>query len=254
MKKVLLAFITCLATTAIHAKEMDDDFSPWEILLFGGTAALDADDILIQASNIESDKAIQNNEDDWKSWSVQLGLGYIIPLDDDEHSSETLQWFPSIEPQFNVYFLKGNVNGNTDRFFQYPGNFSDNDFTTDLESTRFMFDVALTFASYSDFSFFGIAGIGPAINRVGYNTNEVNGAELHLDKKTQTNLAYEFGAGISYALSEHLSVTGEYLFTGFHNVELSENGTEGANREIHVQSDAFNINAQTVFLGLRFGF
>jgi opacity protein-like surface antigen len=252
--KAVLIAVSSLATISAFAEESAKKFHPWEILLFGGTSALDADNTLIHISEDETDKITQSNAGDWKSWSLQLGLGYIIPLSDAKHRTKKFQWFPSIEPQMNLYFLKGNIEGAVDRFYQYAGNYSDTDYKINLESTRLMFDIALTFASYRNFSIFGIAGIGPSWNRIGYDTGVVNEAELHLSKKTQTNFAYEFGGGISYAFTEHLSVTGEYLFTGFNNIELSENGIEGNDREITVKSDKFDLNAQTVFFGLRYAF
>ncbi|MFA6036942.1 MAG: outer membrane beta-barrel protein [Legionellales bacterium] len=252
--KALLVIFTSFAAINANAQEITNDANPWEILLLGGIASLDADSTLIYASDIQTDKISQTNDDDWKSWSVQLGLGYTIPLSDDEYEAEDLTWFPSIQPQINLYYLQGNIDGYVDRFYQYEGNFSDTDYQSNFESTRLMFDLALTIAAYQNFSVFALAGVGPAWNRVSYDTGVNNEAQLHLNEQNQTNFAYEFGAGVSYALSEQLSITGEYLFTGFTNVELGENGTEGHNIETHVETEDFDLNAQTLLLGLRFGF
>ncbi|MGA2654403.1 MAG: outer membrane beta-barrel protein [Gammaproteobacteria bacterium] len=251
--KASLTILTFLIASPCFAHETEKDFHHWEILLLGGIATLDADSTLIHASDIQTDQITQTNEDDWKSWSVQLGLGYIIPFSDDD-DADNLQWFPSIEPQINVYYLKGNVDGYVDRFYQYPGNYSDTDYHSRFESTRLMFDLALTFAAYQDFSIFGIAGIGPSWNRMTYDTGVSEGAELHLHANTQTNFAYEVGGGINYAMCEQLSITAQYLFTGFTDVALGNNGTEGGDREITVESEDFNLNAQSILLGLRFAF
>lgn len=252
--KALLAIVTSFATINANAQEISNDAYPLEILLLGGIATLDAQNTLIYASDIQTDQISQTNDDDWKSWSVQLGLGYTISLSDDEYEPENLRWFPAIQPQINLYYLQGNMDGYVDRFYQYEGNFSDTNYYSNFESTRLMFDLALTIAAYQKFSVFALAGIGPAWNRISYDTGVSNEAQLHLNEQNQINFAYEFGAGVSYALNEQLSITGEYLFTGFTNVEFDENGTEGHNREISVESEDFDVNAQTLLLGLRFAF
>ena len=232
--------------------EIEESESYWEFQLFGGTANLDADNVVL--SNLapfseEADKAIQNNQGDWKSWTVQAGMGYVIPLFDSERFSDELQWLPAIKPQINAYYLKGNIEGDLYRYYQYTDLIS-TDYKMDFESTRLMFDVALTFASWRNVSVYGIAGIGPAWNRIGFLYGEYSTPEVKLNKHTQTNFAYEFGGGLTYALSEHLSITAEYLYTGFNDVELGDSGNIGHDLPIsEVKSNSFDLNSQAVLVG-----
>ncbi len=252
--KVLLIPFIFVATPSVFANETEQNPHPWELLVFGGIATLDANNSLIHVSDIQTDKITQTNNGDWDSWSVQVGLGYTFSLNDEEEESDDLQWFASMQPQLKVYYLKGNIDGHVDRFYQYDGNYSDTDYTSDFKSTRVMLDLALTILSYENFSLFGLAGVGPSWNHINYNTGVNEGAKLHLDDESQTNFAYEFGGGISYAVNGQLSVTAQYLFTGFNNISLNNNGTEGGDREVTVDAEDFTVNAQTVFLGLGFAF
>ena len=82
---------------------------------------------------------------------------------------------PAIEPQINTYFLQGNNNGDVDLFTNLsPGNGSEGDYSIELQSTRLMFDLALTFATYRNLSIYGIAGIGPSWNRIDYESKEAD--------------------------------------------------------------------------------
>jgi hypothetical protein len=93
IKKIIFAANILLITPIVFAGdenvtylyqrevEIEEEAEPyWEILLLGGTAELDAENTLIHVTNIETDKITQDNDGDWKSWTVQLGLGYMVPL------------------------------------------------------------------------------------------------------------------------------------------------------------------------------
>lgn len=243
-----------LLTFSLQVNAADSLIEPyWEISFLGGPAILHAQNTVLEVTNIESDKTFQKNQGNWKYWTAELGLGYAIPLYGVTRYSNQIQWFPIIEPQINAYYLQGNVEGNVRLYYQYPSNLI-NDYTIEFDSTRLMFDAALTFFSWHTISVNGIAGIGPSWNRVGYSSKQAEHCdEVFLDKHTRTNFAYEFGGSINYSLSEPISFSVEYLYTGFNNVALSKNGHVGNNRILSgIESSAFNLNSQAVLFGIRF--
>ncbi len=248
--QTLLLLSLLLPTAPSIAKEYEPY---WSILLSGGLASLDAQNSIIYLmQDAPGDELNQSNSNDWKSWTVQLGVGYAIPLFDSKEYSDELQWFPLIEPQIKAYYLQGNIDGHVDMFYQYPGDYYDTDYTTDFESTRLMFDLALTFASYRNLSVYGLAGLGPSWNRVNYHAKEnICWQSVNLDAKTSTNFAYEFGGGLNYSLNEHIAITSEYLYTGFDNIQLSNEGDSGTQSLEEVSAGDFDLHSQAVFLGFR---
>lgn len=259
---LILAASTLLISTLSFAEHEveDNEHEPyWELLLFGGTAELNTDNTTITTYDyLPADKIKQNNEGSWKSWTIQAGVGYVVPLFGAERLSDEVQWFPAIEPQLNVYYLKGNVDGNVDRYYKYPDVDPSNDtgYKMDIESTRLMLDVALTFVSWRNVSLYGIAGIGPSWNRVGFHGKENDCVEaVNLSQDTTTNFAYEFGGGLSYLLNEHLSLTAEYLYTGFNDIAIGDSGHLGNGAELSdVDSKDFDLHSQAVFAGFRLAF
>jgi hypothetical protein len=226
----------------------------WEVIMMGGTASLDAENTTIDMTADETDQLQQRNDGDWKSWTANLGVGYVIPIFDSVVYSDEVQWLPAVEPQINGYFLKGNINGNVDRYYEFPGNFSDTDYSMELESTRVMFDVSLTLASYRNLSIYAIAGIGPSWNRIDFETpNCAPGEEIEIDPHTTVNFAYEFGGGINYALTEHIALTVEYLYTGFNDLRLDDDGEVGGVDQ-ELKSDDFDLSSQAVLFGIRYAF
>jgi len=227
------------ATLLISSLAMAED--SWQISFAGGFATLAADNMVLYVTEYEHDKAIQTNDDDWKSWTAQVGIGYVIPL------FNNTQWFTTIEPQINGYFLQGNINGYVDRFYQYDIDCEDVDFQMDLISRRVMFDLALNVATWKNLSVYGIAGIGAAWNTISYHHDaDEFYLPVYIKGHTQTDFAYEFGGGLSYALLENLSLTAEYLYTGFSDLSLDDSSG--------VESDDFSLNSQAVLFGFNFGF
>jgi opacity protein-like surface antigen len=233
--------------------EVEEEATPyWEILGMGGFGAFDAGDSTLDITGSEVDKLVQTNENDWETWTAQLGVGYVIPLFDAEEYSDEIQWFPAIEPQLNVYYLEGDIVGDVYRF-ESP-DFNEADYSINLKSTRLMFDVALTLASWRDLSVFALAGIGPSWNRLDFSSHIDEGVDCDLndvgvDSHTDTNFAYEFGGGVTYELTEHLALSAEYLFTGFDDLKLgnSDDVEDLDPSDFHLNSSAFLFGLRVMF-------
>lgn len=236
-------------------EEEEDEFHPfWEINVMGGIAALDAEDgsVDILGANgevVETDKFTPTDENDWDWGTARIGLGYVFAIT-DELDDDELIWFPLLTPQLNLYYLRGDVDGEIYRY--EDANFNDQSFDMDFSSTRLMFDLGLTIASYEQLSLYGLAGIGISWNKVDMDT-EFHDAScddcivgLPNSDENSTGFAYEIGAGLSYAVMDNLSVALEYLFTGFNDVELGDN-----NEPFNTESSDMDIHAQSLLLGIR---
>ncbi len=226
----------------------------WEFSFLGGIATLNQEEIsLTFREGLPADSLVQDNEDSWASWTLAAGIGYAIPL--NTTSKNELKWLPLIQPQMNVYFLDGDMQGILHQFAALPGEGFQTDYTISLESTRVMFDLALTLISWKNFSIYAMAGLGPSWNRVGFHSNEY---ECLLARKINTqidsNFASEFGGGVNYALTDSLSLSAQYLYTSLYAVQLASEGESDGTVISNIISDSFDIHSQTILAGLRFAF
>jgi opacity protein-like surface antigen len=234
--------------------------TPWEITIAGGTAELDAQDFTthIYPTLIPGDKNQQQNAEDWKAWTVQAGVGYRFYLWETKRYSDEIQWLPLLVPQINFYYLKGNVDGTVNKYYEYPeiDPNCDVDYSVGVSSSRLMADVNLTFISWRNYALYGKAGIGPSWNQVDYHAKEgPSSQELSLNQQTDTNFAYEFGGGARVAITKQLDLSLEYLYSGFTHLELNNHGTlEGAGDLNDIENESFNLSSQAVLLGVNVTF
>lgn len=252
-KKILPLFAIFMVTPIAFAEEDYDPF--FELILMGGIGTIDADDATVQVTEVETDTLTQTNDDDWRSsWTGQIGLGYVYPLAED-FDTDDLQFFSVINPQLNVYYTGGDIDGDVLQFGD--PDFNNMDYDMDFNSIRLMFDVALTVLQLQEFSLYAIGGLGIAWNNVDFNAEaeedcECGAANYDTDSDWSTGLAYEFGGGISYALTTDVSLSLEYLYTGFNDVEIGDSDDDEAfENDLDIEGSKFDLNTQMVLLGLR---
>ncbi len=234
-------------------EEDNDNF--FEVLVFGGVAAMQPEHAILEVSDSENDLLTNANGGDWDSWTVQAGIGYAMNTEeffDDELQTGDLRWFSEINPQINVYYLDAaNLHGDALMFGNI--NYDYADWNMDFNSTRVMFDLALTVASLERLSLYVLGGAGIAFNRTQLDSIAHPGtgiADVDLSSQTSTSFAWEFGGGLTYALMDDLAVSLQYLFTGIQSVKLgSEDALEG--QAFNVQGENFDMDSQAVMLGLR---
>jgi opacity protein-like surface antigen len=252
-KGILLASSLLLAHSAFA--DEDEAVSYWEVILMSGIANLDTQGTNFQMTPSRIDELEPGTADFGDAWTIQLGIGYAIPLFDAEEDVEEVQWFTAIEPQINAYYLEGDVNGNVDRYADIVGDFDDTQYTMDINSTRVMFDLALTIVSYDDFSLYAIGGIGPSWNDFDLTEHESDCVEEVRFDGDDVNLAYEFGGGITYAAMDELDISLQYLYTNFLDLEFDDNADIGDGSELsNIESDDFDFSSQALVLGLRYAF
>ncbi len=228
-----------------------------------GIATIDQNDGKVKVTRSETDTLLQTNSDDWKSWTGQLGVGYVFPLEweDEEDENEyrhnrdeddeiNVSWFDSITPQINVYVLSGNKLEGDVRRFNDPDDI-DATYNINFDSTRLMFDLALDVLTVNELSFYVMAGLGVAWNTADFNLNPNRGVPIHdlkIQESQSTDFAFEFGGGLDYALDENFDITLQYLWT-----DLTDIGIGGVDDIFHVHSDNMDVKTQAIFLGVRFG-
>jgi len=225
----------------------------FEILGALGGAKLDAGNSTLGVTSAETDTLVQTNENDWNTPGAQLGVGYVYYFRHAHRYSCHVQWFPSIEPELNLYYLSSNsIDGDVWRF----NSSAFNELTYDMpfHSTRLMLDAALTIMSYKHFSAFAIGGIGNAWSRIGYSDKDKSGTcsnqNLSLNSKTNSHFAWELGAGVNYAFNYRFGMSFEYLYTNFGNLSTSGSGTVGTVTTPVITPAHFSLSSQTALLGL----
>lgn len=225
----------------------------FEVIGAGGVAALDAENSRLGVTSSEIDKLVQTNSDDWNTAAGQLGIGYIYNFCHASRCSDRVQWFPSIEPELNLYYLSSNsIDGDVWRFGS-PG-FNDLTFDMPLRSTRLMLDVALTVAAWRQYSIYAIGGLGNAWNRLGYSDRDKGNLpcpeqRLRLSSHTRSQFAWEVGGGLNFAFNDRIGLSLEYLFTHLGNVRTSGSGNAGILTTAIIPAH-FNLSSQTGLLGL----
>jgi outer membrane autotransporter protein len=201
----------------------------------------------------EIDRLVQTNQNQWNSWGAQLGLGYVYYIGNAKKLSSEVQWFPMIEPEINLYYSDYQSNGQVYRYNSVA--FNDLTYEMPVPSTRVMLDLAVTVVSWCRFSTYAIGGIGNAWNRVSY-SDSVNSGDtcdlqtLNLHSRTNSNFAWELGAGVNYAFNDCIGVSAEYLYTDFGKLKTPGSGNTGDITSPNISPASFNLHTQGVLVGL----
>ena len=200
----------------------------------------------------------ETNSNAWNTLAGQLGFGYVYYFGHAQKYSDCVQWFPSIEPELNVYYLSSNsIKGDVWRFDNSA--FNDLTFDIPLRSTRLMLDAALTVASWKQISIYAIGGIGNAWNRIGYSDKDNDNGDvtdtcpeqrLSLNNRSQSKFVWEAGAGATYAFNDRFGLSLEWLYTNLGNVRTSGSGDTATITAPVIVPAHFNLKSQTLLLGL----
>lgn len=225
----------------------------FEVIGAPGIAKLSAGNSYLQVTSQETDTLVQTNSSQWSSYSAQLGVGYLRYFCDPNRSYDRVHWFSSVEPEVNLYYLgSDSIDGVVNRFGN--PNWGQLNYDMPVRSTRLMLDMALNIVAYKHLSFYGIAGIGHAWNRVAYHDSAADvdcpPQTLNLNYKTSSNFAWEAGPGLLYDYDDRFSFSGEYLFTYLGKVKPGSGGSYGTIANPTVSASSFTLRAQTILVGL----
>ena len=220
-----------------------------------GVGAFDAGNTVLGVTSSETDKLVQTNNNNWNNLAAQLGVGYVHYFRDPQVNADRAQWFPSIEPEVNAYYLgNSNLKGDVWRF--QSATFNQMTYSIPIHSARVMFDAALTIVKVKKLSLYAIGGIGNVWNRAGYSDtdnapdSDCIDQRLSLNTRTLSNFAWEAGAGLMYAINHRLGLSIEYLYADLGNMETSAYGSTGTITAPVIVPARFNLNAQAALLGL----
>ena len=226
----------------------------FEILGGPGISQLSAGNSSLGVTSSETDQLVQTNQGAWNTLAAQFGLGYVHYFGNAQQYSDQVQWFPSVEPELNVYYLSSNsIDGNVLRFKSAA--FNDMTFDIPIRSTRLMLDAALTVASWKKLSVYAVGGIGNAWTRVGYSdkdnaNNPCPDQRLNLNNKSNSNFAYELGAGMTFAFNDRVGLSVEYLYSWLGNVKTSGRGNTGTITTPVIVPAQFNLKSGAGLLAL----
>ncbi len=222
----------------------------FEILGGPSISQLNAGNSSVGVTSTETDELVQTNSSNWNTFGGQLGAGYLYYFGNAIPDSDKVQWFPTVEPELNVYQLTSNsIDGNVIRYNNPAfGRFT---FDIPVHSTRLMLDGALTVASWRQYSLYGIGGIGIGWTRLNYNDRGDSTCpdQLKISAKTNTNFVWEVGAGLNFAVNNRVGISLEYLYTDLGRVSTSSNGYIGS-FSVPVSPPSFRLKAQTGLIAL----
>ena len=219
-----------------------------------GIASLDVGDGYLGVTNSETDRLVQTNGNKWNTLAAQLGVGYVYYLNNYNPLSDQVQWFTTIEPELNGYYLgRSSIKGDVWRFSR--PDFNDMTFNMPIESYRLMLDGALTIVSRKQYSLYAIGGIGNAWNRAGYSDADRSGIPctdqfLNLDSTTRSSFAWEAGAGLSYAFNNRFTLSLEYLYADLGSVKTPGTGFSGNITAPVLVPASFKLTSQAALFGL----
>jgi len=225
-----------------------------EVIGAGGIANLRAANSHLGVTSSEVDLLLPNNKNKWNNFTAQAGVGYVHYFPGAVEYSESRQWFPSIEPQVNGYYIeRTNIKGDVWRYGSQ--NFNDMTYTMPIQSTRLMLDGALTIVSQQQYSLYAIGGIGNAWNRASYRDADRDSVpcidqRLSLNASTHSGFAWEVGAGLQYAFNHRAALSLQYLYADLGTAKMSSGGNTGTITTPVVVPSGINLTSHAVLLGL----
>lgn len=136
---------------------------------------------------------------------------------------------------------------------------ADYHYTMPLKSTSYLANTEINIHPVWGIMPFVELGAGIAHNKIGYHDNPQPGipsGQVHLHSKSMNNFAYDLGAGLKVAVTDHVELSLRYLYANLHSAKTSRRGT------INVSGTEFPIVAaepvtarlrtQSVLLGLSY--
>ena len=133
-----------------------------------------------------------------------------------------------------------------------------NPFTAKVQINTLLFNVFYDFPTNTPFTPFVGAGVGISHIKGKYNTVDTDGA--HSESHKKVNLAWQIGAGISYALTGTINLDFAYRYTHFGKAKLqSYSGCDpdpqgGLGDYVSDNTEAKDLTSHSLSAGIRFSF
>ena len=203
-------------------------------------------------SSTETDWVSQSRQS-WQAPYAHLGLGYIYALTDvDRASTGSLIMFPSVEALLNVSYANFEARGNV--YLIKNSQINTQTFSMPLKTTSLMLDAILTLAKFKRLSLYVLGGAGEAWTNIKY-TDTPSGnpgarPSLSTNSRTQSNGVYEWGTGVTYALTPRYILGLQYLYSHIGNIRTSGRGSLGGVTDTQISAANFSLRNQIVMLDL----
>jgi opacity protein-like surface antigen len=233
MKTNLSAFMPAFLLVFFSGSVYASQGTLWhnvEISGAGGANWINSDDTHLDVTAYERDSLHVSSTTVDGAWKA--GIGYYL-------------FRNHLLMELNVYGVSNTVKGDVWQF-ENP-QFNNYTFEAPISSTRLMWDVKPNLITWNKLTPYLILGIGATWNTVSYQEQADAGISAssaqNLGDNTQVQLAWDVGAGLSYALTDHLNVTAEYVYA-FLGEATPETGAT------LLSAPNFNYQIQSLLFGL----
>jgi opacity protein-like surface antigen len=243
MRFNLTPSLILFTTLTAQASYLDDFLKHAELSGAGGLNWISSEDTHLVVSPSETDKNKISDSSPHGTWKA--GFGYSLM---EDHFQQR-KYLNRLLLELNVYQVSNTVKG---KVWQYElPQFDNYKFSAPLTSTRLMFDVKPTLMTWNKLSPYLIVGAGASWNKVSYEERPAPGinpnSALSLSHHTQTELAWDLGAGLNYQVTEDVSLTAEYIY-GF--LGEGEPGENSANGRVLLEAPNFSYQIQSLLFGV----
>lgn len=210
----------------------------------GGINWLHANNTNLTISPYETDSVNTGQKVDAPLW--KLGAGYYAW----EENLNTRGFLNHLLLELNLYRTSATLTGNVWQY-QLP-QFNNYNFHAPITSTRLMLDAKPSLFTYHHLSPYVVIGAGVGWNTMSYQEN-VTGAGvdprsfLSLRNHTNTNFAYDLGAGLNADINKQLTLSLEFIYTNLGNAAPSNSS---GNLTALTSSPDFSMMSQSILLGI----
>jgi hypothetical protein len=217
-----------------------------EVSVGGGLNWLNTRDTHLIISPFETDSIQISTVANHGAWRV--GLGYY--LFEDQLAPHA--FLNHLLFEVNVYRILATVNGDVWQF-ELP-EFNNYIFKTPLSSTRLMFDFKPSLFTWNHVSPYPILGVGVTWNDASYTETAAQAdimpnSSLSLSKHTNTQTAWDVGAGLTINLTNRINASIEYIYAFLGHVYSASGPTNGVNLS---EPPRFSLQTQSLLFGLSF--
>jgi opacity protein-like surface antigen len=220
-------------------------FSSWEFDLGLGFILNSPEPTRINISNYETDQLVQTKS--------PTNLSYYIGVRTPGASTPKIPWLKSLTLGLSNYYTTLQTNGSV---YQYQVPLLNNyTYNMDLSVDDLLLELKFDFHSFYRVTPFLVFGTGIGFGTLSYNETAnpgVPGGQNELGTHNQTLWAFDIGAGGTYALTEKLGLTLQYLYIT-HADKLQSNLCQTTSCLVEPLQTHMNLSEIMVSLRYQFG-
>ncbi len=244
IRYTVCAALLCSASTLLASSFSSASLKNIDLSISVGPSWTHSDNTRSVISTYETDSILVSHVTKSALWRAGVGYHFFAS------KLERRRFLNDLFVQLNLYHSEQTIRGN---IWQYQySQFNNYRFAVPLDSLRLMLDVKPSLFTYYHLSLYPIAGLGVAWNKLSYRENVQSGSgvtsdsRLFLGVNTDSQFAYDFGAGLRADLTDHLSASLEYLYTNLGDATPSMPAKNGV---LLSSPPTFNLSTQAVLFG-----